>query len=293
VIFSYEGSPLRVGLVTCNKLPEPDPDEQPLLAALKGAGVDPHLIAWDDSRASPAELDCCILRSSWNYYEDPAAFLSWIERADRSTRLFNPASVIRWNLHKSYLRDLDSEGIPIVPTAWVTRGESASLARLIDHNGWKKVVIKPAVSASSYRTHCFSRDELTQGQEFLDGLSAERDLMVQQYLPSVEQLGERALVWIDGSFTHAVTKSPRFADGDEHVSEATHLSAEEREFGERAISAVHRTLLYARVDVIRDDAGMLRLSELELIEPSLFLAQAPHALDRFVRAILNSAESTF
>ncbi|MFN9969178.1 MAG: hypothetical protein ACK58T_04695, partial [Phycisphaerae bacterium] len=38
-------------------------------------------------------------------------------------------------------------------------------------------------------------------------------------LRAVEGHGERALVWIDGEFTHAVRKSPRFAGNDEQVSE--------------------------------------------------------------------------
>ena len=33
-------APVRVGLVTCRNLPEPDPDQALLLAALDAAGVD-------------------------------------------------------------------------------------------------------------------------------------------------------------------------------------------------------------------------------------------------------------
>lgn len=41
---------------------------------------------------------------------------------------------------------------------------------------------------------------------------------------------------------------------------------------------------YARVDLLYDGATP-PLSELELIEPSLFLAQSPAALERFAAAI--------
>ncbi len=44
-------------------------------------------------------------------------------------------------------------------------------------------------------------------------------------------------------------------------------------------------LLYARVDLARDDEGRPLLMELELVEPSLFLLQHPPALERLVRAI--------
>ena len=110
--------------------------------------------------------------------------------------------------------------------------------------------------------------------------------MVQRYMPSVEDEGERALVWIDGRFTHAVRKAPRFDGQDESVSEALELAPDELAFGERVMAQVQGDVLYARVDVMHAADGGLLLSELELIEPSLFLLQSPSALDRLVRAIL-------
>jgi hypothetical protein len=116
-------------------------------------------------------------------------------------------------------------------------------------------------------------------------LCAERDLLIQPYLPSVEGHGERALVWIDGEFTHAVRKSPRFADGAESVSEALPISSAERALGHAALRDVADQLLYARVDVALGFDGTPVLMELELIEPSLFLLQNPRALQRLVEGI--------
>jgi glutathione synthase/RimK-type ligase-like ATP-grasp enzyme len=113
--------------------------------------------------------------------------------------------------------------------------------------------------------------------------------MVQRHTPGFEDPGERALVWIDGELTHAVRKSPRFEGGAEQVSEALPLSREERALAEKAIARVEGELLYARVDVVADADGTLLVSELELMEPSLFLLQNPPALERFVRAIARRA----
>lgn len=110
--------------------------------------------------------------------------------------------------------------------------------------------------------------------------------MAQRYLPAVEGGGERAIVVIDGEVSHVVRKSSRF-DGDvERVSAAAAPSPDERMFAERALAAVGGPLLYGRVDLIPDETGALRLAELELLEPSLFLRQHPPALERFVAAIL-------
>ncbi|HRX87003.1 MAG TPA: hypothetical protein P5572_18420, partial [Phycisphaerae bacterium] len=257
-----------IALATCRVLPEPDPDETLLVSALRAAGADARMLPWDHNGNAPAaaDFDLCVLRSTWNYYHAPAAFRDWLHRTAAATHLLNPLPVIEWNLHKQYLRDLEHAGVHIVPTAWVERGQPVDLHSLLYERAWSAVVIKPAVSAGSHRTHRFTRSDIAAGQQCLDGLAADADVMIQPYLRRVESGGERALIWIDGAFTHAVTKSPRFADGVESVSAATPLTDAERAFGVQVIAAAPHadSLLYARVDTMLDDEGRLRLSELEL-----------------------------
>lgn len=275
----------RVALVTCRQLPEPDHDEELLLEALRGAGHEAALLAWDYERAEPAQFDLCVPRSCWNYFRDPPAFLGFIDRVERTSRLMNPPPTVRWNLHKRYLLELQAADVPIVPTAFVERGARVDLAELLADRGWDDVVLKPSVSAASFRTRRFSAGDLADAQAFVDLLLAERDAMVQRYMESVEGEGERSLVWIDGELTHAIRKTARFADQHEEVSEALPISKADRAIAERALGCVAEELLYARVDVVRDAAGEWVLSELELIEPSLFLQQNPKALARLVAAI--------
>lgn len=280
----------RIALVTCRPLPEPDVDEPLLLDALRTAGLNAAMLAWDappGESPAPGDFDLCILRSTWNYHLAPQAFRDWLHRAANVTRLLNPSPVVEWNLHKGYLRDLERSGVRIVPSAWIPRGETADLRTLLSERNWREVVIKPAISAGSHRTHRVGADALAAGQAVLNELAVDGDVMIQPYLRRVEAGGERALVWIDGEFTHAVVKSPRFADGVECVSAATTLSREEDAFARGVLAAApHRdSLLYARVDTMLDDAGRLCLSELELIEPSLFLLQHRPALERLVGAI--------
>jgi len=274
-----------VALVTCLELPEPDPDEELLLSALQRAGMHAALLAWDDANGNPEDFDLCVLRSCWNYYEDPDAFLTWINRADTCSRLANPADVVRWNLHKSYLQKLEDAGVPIIPTVWIERGGTIDLLETMRAHQWDDVVIKPAVSAASFSTKPFHIDQAREGQYFLEALTRKRDTMVQRFIPSVESAGERALVWIDGTLTHLVIKKPRF-DGDvEAVSDSMEVDDQDREIAALALSCVDGELLYARVDTVKDDDDKLLVSELELMEPSLFLLQCPEALDRFVEAI--------
>jgi hypothetical protein len=275
----------NVALVTCLELPEPDPDEELLLEALRQAGIRAELLSWDDSQADPGAFDLCVLRSCWNYYEDPKAFFAWIAAAASCSRVANPANVVRWNLHKRYLQRLEPADVSIIPTAWFEQGQIVDLIATMRARGWDDVVVKPAVSARSFCTQRFRIDQVGEGQAFLAALVRERDAMVQRYMPAVEGAGEQALVWISGEFTHAVRKSPRFAGGVERVSDALSVSYQEKAIANRALSCVDGELLYARVDVMNDDDGNLLVSEIELMEPSLFLLQCPAALERFVRAI--------
>lgn len=284
--------------MTCLELPEPDPDSGLLLASLRQAGVEAEFVAWDDPDSSPpGRFDRLILRSTWNYHLFPAEFAAWIDTADRRTCLSNRAAIVRWNLHKQYLESLTAAGIPTVPTAWLRRGADVPLRQIVEANGWTDFVMKPAISASSWRTHRFrvDRGEMEQAASNLEELIRNRDVMVQPYMTGVDTTGEKAVMWIDGEVTHAIRKRPRFAGDGEFVSGAAEISPAEHAIAERSVAvAVAETgvrPLYARVDLMPDTDEGPMVSELELIEPSLYLVQSPAALDRLVRAIATAPAS--
>jgi hypothetical protein len=294
----------RVGLLTCRDLPEPDPDQTLLLKALRDGGFGAEMIAWDDPSSDPASFDVCVFRSTWNYHLKPDEFLDWLDGAESSTLLMNSPIIVRENFHKSYLLDLERKGVPVIPTHFLDKGATPDLSSIMREKGWDDVVVKPSVSAASYRTARFTSKEVEDGGKFLSELCRDRDAMVQQYMPSVETTGERAVIWIGGEITHAIRKSPRFHDGAERVSAAVPVSSAERSAALAALDAVTATgsrgwcgtgnlgrphtkddLLYARIDLIEDAQGRVLLSELELIEPSLFLLQNPAAAGKLCRAI--------
>lgn len=275
---------MKLNIATCRPLPEPDVDEELLLGALGAAGIDATTVAWHDSAAweQPAPT---LIRSTWDYIHRPRSFAEWIVRVSAMAPLWNPASIIFENLHKRYLLELAARGVPVTPTTLLEQGSEVNLATLCAARGWNDIVIKPAVGAGSFETHRF-RGSSPEAAETLRRLLDERDVLVQPFLRAVDGHGERALVWIDGEFTHAVRKSPRFSGSDEQVSEAVSISRLERLVGEAALASIAHDLLYARVDVAPGDDGTPVVMELELIEPSLFLKQHPPALERLVSAIV-------
>jgi glutathione synthase/RimK-type ligase-like ATP-grasp enzyme len=262
------GKEVDVILASATVLVDPDEDDAPLHAALREAGLRAVTRAWDDPTVEWGAARMVVLRSTWNYLHHHDAFLAWVDRVSAETSLWNPAPVVRWNSHKEYLLELAAKGLPVVPTKIVRRGEKASLADLA--GDWENVVVKPAVGAGSWGTVRVGRGEWERGQAHLDELVAARDMLVQPYFHSVHAHGERAVVWIDGQFTHEVRKTPRFSGDEEAISPGEPVGAAEREVAEAVLAAAPGPLLYARVDLARDEAGRPHLMELELIEPSLF-----------------------
>lgn len=279
--------PLDVAVASCVTLPEPDADMAPLLAALRGAGVTAETLGWDDPVAQPdfAGARLVLLRSTWNYSLRPTAFLEWVDRTAGATRFFNPPETIRWNTHKSYLLDLHARGVPVVPTTLLRRGDGTPLRDVMRAHCATRVVVKPAVSGGSRETMRVEPATMDPGEAHLRGLVAREDVLVQPYLDSVEGHGERALVWIDGELTHAVRKSPRFIGDEERVSAAVPIADDEAAVARAALAVAPTPLLYARIDVARDEHGTPRVMELELVEPSLFFAAGPGALARLVAAV--------
>lgn len=268
-------------LVTATTLPREDDDDPRLRASLAKAGVRAETKAWDDPAVDWSRAEACVVRSTWNYVHHHAAFLTWAERCAAVSKLWNPLGAIRWNSHKKYLLELAERGIAVVPTRMVRAGARASAKELL--RVWPQVVIKPAISAGSFGT--IRTGDAVAAQAHLDAMTAERDMLVQPYLPSVEDHGERSLIFIDGELTHAVRKGRRFAGDAMDISAAVPVAPEEEKLAREILSAVHHPVLYARVDLVRGPDGRPQLMELELIEPALFLDRAPAAADRFAAAI--------
>ncbi len=284
---------MKIAYVSCVNLPEPDFDEQPLISALVELGHKTQIAGWDDPSVDWSSFDVALIRAPWNYAWHLDAFRDWITHASAQTRFINPPETLTWNLHKGYLSQLRASGIAIVPTVFFDRGTTASVASVCEHHGWSRIVIKPTISAGSFGTRAFTIGTLDEAQSFFDEMIAQREMMIQRYIPSVDTVGETAIVVIDGIITHAVEKRPRFHDQAEQVFLRDSISEEMHDIAGRVMAAAGKDHLYARVDVIPDDDGSLLLAELEMLEPSLFFPHFPEAVGVFVRGLEKRLAATY
>jgi O-ureido-D-serine cyclo-ligase len=289
---------MHIALVTAKAARELDDDLPPLLQALRERGENVTVADWDDASIRWSDFDIALLRSTWDYSQRLPEFLAWAARVSAQTHLRNPLPVIRWNTDKHYLRDLEKAGVAIVPSAFIEPGDDASarIDAFLSKQTCDEFVVKPSVGAGSRDAQRYSRtqrdDAVTHAKRLLD---ANRSVLLQPYLDRVDEYGETALLFFDGTFSHAIRKGPllKINEGStralfaaEHIS-AREPSTQERALADKVLSSLPfaESLLYARVDLIQDADGHPVVLELELTEPSLFFAHAEGSSDRFVDAI--------
>jgi glutathione synthase/RimK-type ligase-like ATP-grasp enzyme len=289
-------SSLDIALVTASTFPHCLPDEALLVEALAARGLQAGPVIWDDPTVDWSRFRLALVRTAWDSDARRDEFVAWADRAGALCPLWNPPEVLRWNTHKGYLRELEARGVAIVPTVWLARGSTPApdLGALLAERGWTDAVVKPAVSAGARDTLRLRRPEdLPALQALMARVLPHKDLMVQPYLPSVEAAGERSLIFFAGVHTHTIRRRAALSGEpgyDPGAAELLPTSPEERAFAEKVLTATNRELLYARVDMARDEAGTLRLMELEITEPSLFLGLGgPPAIGRLVDALVDKA----
>lgn len=281
----------RIAFVTHRGRPDLADDDR--LAAeeisRRGARVEPTV--WDDPDVDWTGFDRIVLRSCWDYHLRLPEFLGWLGGLERAgAPVWNPPAVVRGNADKGYLVDLAATGLPVVSTIRVEQGEAANLAAILDGRGWTEAVVKPAVSASAFLTRRVRREDAAQSQEEFDRLLAHSAALVQPFLPEIQSRGEWSLLFFAGELSHAVLKRP--GAGDFRVQTELGGNALAQKPSPELVAQARQVLdripgpwLYARVDGV-EAGGVFLLMELELIEPSLFLACDRQAPARFASAVL-------
>ncbi len=236
-------------------------------------------------------FDAVVVRTTWDYQASPAHFLEVLQRIDASrARLANDLELMRWNMDKTYLRDLERGGVAIPPGIWLPKLRDDDLPRLFAELGTDEIIIKPVVSANADHTYRVRSVERGCRPEEIVDVFEERACIVQPFLPQVIEEGEYSAIFFQGEFSHAILKTPKYGDfrvQEEHggrispVAPGDDLLAAAR----GALTCVSPTPLYARADFVRSADGFL-LMELELIEPALYFRTDAGAAARFADALV-------
>jgi glutathione synthase/RimK-type ligase-like ATP-grasp enzyme len=284
---------MRIALATYRALPQLSEDDRLAAKELRAQGVMAESAVWDSPLVDWGHYDAVVVRSTWDYHLRRAEFERWLAQLDTAGAVvFNPTSLIRWNIDKHYLGDLASRGVRVAETMFLERGES-TLGELVAQLPWADVVIKPTVSASGYETRRITAPTAAAHAEWFSLIHARGDLMIQPFFDEVVAHGEWSLVFFAGQYSHAVRKVAAPGEFKVQHEHGGTLSAEQPrgalvEQAEGVTTLLPEGWLYARIDGFERE-GELIVSEVELIEPSLFLRQHPSAPRRFAAAIRHAA----
>jgi glutathione synthase/RimK-type ligase-like ATP-grasp enzyme len=253
---------------------------------LFGAGL--TFRQWTDA-GDLSDFDLVLPLLAWGY---PHKSGDWYAALDlweeQGVRFANSIPLLRWNTDKDYLIDLKAAGVATIPTVEVHSCSPQALEAAREELGCDTLVAKPSISAGAEGTFRVPRGAAMPFELM------ERELLIQPLMQNVIDEGEYSLFYFGGALSHAIIKHP--APGDFRVQEqhggtdaAIEPPAGAIALAELAIAQAYGIPLYARVDVVRDDAGTFCMMELELIEPALFLHHAPDGGAALAKAVIEAA----
>ena len=258
--------------------PDPDLDIPFAIKAAEQLEIDLVFANWNDKSIAWESFDAAVIRSAWDYVPVRDEFLQFAKNVETRTKLFNSFDVMRWNTDKKYLSNLENKGVPIIPTKFASNIDEAMPAISWAFGIAEAIAIKPTVGAGARLAGKATTE--AEAIEFISRiLEARRTAIIQPYISSVDDEGEKAIIVINGEISHVAKKVPALTKGG-HGDAAGQLEiiSEIKDIVKTISNAVSEwdDLLFARVDVVRMGEKLV-LMELELTEPWLFMQFRPEA----------------
>ena len=272
-------------------------DDALVTDAFAARGWSIEYVPWRDRAVDWNRFDAVVVRSTWDYQNDPVTFASVLATIDASNaRLANELVTMRWNLNKTYLREMDVRGVPIPRTLWRNGVAEDALDGLFAELDADEIVIKPVIGANADDAYRLTPAEARARAPEIARAFTYRDCIVQPFLPAVVDEGEYSLMYFNGRYSHAILKTPRTNDFRVQEEHGGLIRPVEPEPGlvaraDAAVRAVTPVPLYARADLVRNGDGFL-LMELELIEPALYFRMDAASPERFAQAFDEWVERT-
>ncbi len=282
------------------------PDDQLVVNALRNMGVSVHPLIWGKEDIDQLKsFDLLVMRSPWDYMdtlESKKLFIEWLNfLKENDIRVENNIDFMLWLINKKYLKDIENEGVKIIPTKVIELNQIVSLEKEFIDLG--PLVIKPSCSASGQGLHCIqTRARAKDFQEEFDLVISKESHLIQPLIEAIKTHGEWSLIFIDGNYSHAVHKTTAENSILSHTEYGGSLNFREAptdliSYAENILpkiseafrikSGIENTYipLYLRCDFI-EDKGQYLLSECEGVEPELFFRSKPQAAQTFARSLV-------
>ncbi|EAI7390747.1 hypothetical protein COR16_08025 [Campylobacter upsaliensis] len=271
-------------IATCKAYKEGNEALKKLKAKLENLHYQCELKAWQEIRVRHLAQNTLILPLAvWDYSLEYANFLHFLNELERAKiSILNPSEILKMNADKSYLKILEEANLPIIDSIIFKQNEDFNFSQI----PFQKAVIKPLVGQSGYKVR-FLEQKIPTKEEFPHGA------LIQPFIESVEELGEFCFIFFGGKFNYAIhrqTQKDWRANSNYGVKIAPlkNPSKAHIDLALKALKALKSSnLLYARVDLLPQKNGKALISEVELIEPSLYFDFHENALEQFIKNLLH------
>jgi len=276
----------KVALLSMDSLENFYTYDKMLIQPMNKLGWTTEEISWRDKTVDWNNYDAVIVRSTWDYQNDPENFFQILEKINSVSHLENDLDLMRWNMNKKYLFDLEKKGIKIVDTIWENKLNGDSILKYFKIFNSDEIIIKPNISANADNTFRLSKKNVDEHLDHIKKIFSSREFMVQPFQQNIVAEGEYSLFFFNGEHSHAVIKKPKERDfrvQEEHGGIIRGIIPTEEliSIGGNIINKLFVVPLYARIDLVRDNHGDFSLIELELIEPSLYFNRDKTAAQKF------------
>jgi glutathione synthase/RimK-type ligase-like ATP-grasp enzyme len=269
--------------------------ELPLATALSRRSCRVALADWQDPATRWDAFDLIVVRTVYTYARAPDKFLRWLDAVSAVAEVINDAELIKWNMHKSYLLALAAAGVPVVPTRIVARGDTGRVSQLLDAERWPDAVVKPAIGVGGIDAHRISLAAPIAADVRAARLRDAGDIVVQPYVRTIEQCGEDLLIFIDGTYSHAVRRLPPRGGWLTHVHHGGTVhpltpTADQISVASCAYAALPGAPVMARFDLLNLQGNPV-ISEVEVLDPHLYTERLPSAAPWLADVLISVADT--
>ncbi len=268
-----------------------------LIEPMKSFGWDAEEISWRNENINWDEYNAVIVRSTWDYQKDHKKFLDILEKINNSSaHLENDLELMKWNMNKKYLFDLEQKGIRIVDTLWKSNFNLNDVEKSFEIFNSEEIIIKPNISANADNTFRLTKEKLSEIKNELERIYLNREFMIQPFMKNIVDEGEYSHFFFNGEFSHCVLKKPKEKDfrvQEEHGGKFKSVIPTEQQItiGKNIIDKLAVLPLYGRTDLVRTADNDFALMELEAIEPSLYFNMDEQSPVRFTKAFIEKMKS--
>jgi len=268
-----------------------------LIEPMKTFGWDAEEISWRNESINWDDYNAVIVRSTWDYQKDHEKFLDVLEKINNSSaHLENDLELMKWNMNKKYLFDLEQKGVKIVDTLWKSNFNLDEVENSFENFNSEEIIIKPNISANADNTFRLTKAKFVEIKNQLKLIFTNREFMIQPFMKNIIDEGEYSLFFFNGEFSHCVLKKPKEKDfrvQEEHGGKFKSIipTEQQKTIGKNIIDKLAVLPLYGRTDLVRTADNDFALMELEAIEPSLYFNMDEQSPIRFTKAFVEKMKS--